>query len=637
MSYTINRTNGTVLTTLLDGTTNTETGLTLIGRNYITYGEIQNENFVRLLENFSDNIPPGQSVGFAPLSGQLWWDSGNNRLKVYDGEQFVSVSERTVSSSTPADGVKTGDQWWDTTNNQLKTYNGNAWLLIGPPYTTSQGKSGAIVETITDTNNVNHTVVNTYTNGNLIAVSSFGQEFTPNVAGYLLFSTIKPGINLAGNAILNGSTADSQKLGSQWANVYARTDIVSNFATGIGVAGNLSIGYGNISYNQSNTFVISNTALNGNIEVYVKSSLGNIRALHIQGSNGLASVSGDPTNTYHIATKNYVDNTASAIEANLEIVENNLNSALNNLDSDFSANLGFQIYLINQNAASTNSNVSALDTAFKANVDHLVANLNAANAHISSVESVTAFLSNIKANIDSPRLTGYPTTTHPQALIDTLNSLNTLNRYVSLTQPMTVNIDDYIEQVDAIEGKILSNAQSLVGGTFSNLTVRLISGVVTTGNTIVMLKNGSIEPGTHVLASGGTGTLPAYLGIGDNSTRIATTQYVDITANILHGDYNTKISALRNDTSTFISANTSPLAPKTNPEFIGQATMAANSLPSALTWSTSSASATGGTSSSQLATTAFVSQSISGQKFNYTVSTGSPTGGNDGDFWFKVG
>jgi hypothetical protein len=40
--------------------------------------------------------------------------------------------------------------------------------------------------------------------------------------------------------------------------------------------------------------------------------------------------------------------------------------------------------------------------------------------------------------------------------------------------------------------------------------------------------------------------------------------------------------------------------------------------------------------STRIATTAFVGAAISQQRFNYTVSTSDPTGGNNGDFWFKV-
>ena len=51
MAYTVNKTDGSVLTTVADSTLDTTSDLTLIGKNYAGYGEIQNENFVYLLEN----------------------------------------------------------------------------------------------------------------------------------------------------------------------------------------------------------------------------------------------------------------------------------------------------------------------------------------------------------------------------------------------------------------------------------------------------------------------------------------------------------------------------------------------------------------------------------------------------------
>ena len=67
MSYTIYKTNGLQLLTLLDGTLDTSTGLNLVGKNYINYGTVQNENFVWLLENQASDTPP-----LYPLTGQLW-------------------------------------------------------------------------------------------------------------------------------------------------------------------------------------------------------------------------------------------------------------------------------------------------------------------------------------------------------------------------------------------------------------------------------------------------------------------------------------------------------------------------------------------------------------------------------------
>ena len=50
MAYTINKTDGTILVNLIDGTLDTTaTDLTLIGKNYTGFGEIFNENLVKLL------------------------------------------------------------------------------------------------------------------------------------------------------------------------------------------------------------------------------------------------------------------------------------------------------------------------------------------------------------------------------------------------------------------------------------------------------------------------------------------------------------------------------------------------------------------------------------------------------------
>jgi hypothetical protein len=62
MAYIINRFDGTELTVLEDGTIDTTTSLGLVGRNYVGYGETQNENYVFLLENFANDAPPPSSI-----------------------------------------------------------------------------------------------------------------------------------------------------------------------------------------------------------------------------------------------------------------------------------------------------------------------------------------------------------------------------------------------------------------------------------------------------------------------------------------------------------------------------------------------------------------------------------------------
>lgn len=84
MAYTIVKSDGTVLTTIADGTINTtSTSLGLPGRNYAGYGSALDTNFVHVTENFADSSPPAN-----PLRGQLWYDTGDSTVKVCptDGE-----------------------------------------------------------------------------------------------------------------------------------------------------------------------------------------------------------------------------------------------------------------------------------------------------------------------------------------------------------------------------------------------------------------------------------------------------------------------------------------------------------------------------------------------------------------------
>jgi hypothetical protein len=77
MAYYVNKTDGTAIL-LLDGTKDTtSTSITLIGRLATNYGEVQNENFVRMLENFAYENPPSN-----PIRGQLWFDTVSSTVKV---------------------------------------------------------------------------------------------------------------------------------------------------------------------------------------------------------------------------------------------------------------------------------------------------------------------------------------------------------------------------------------------------------------------------------------------------------------------------------------------------------------------------------------------------------------------------
>lgn len=179
MSYKLNKSDGTLLVDLVDGQVDTtSTDLTLVGRNYKGFGEFLNENYIRLLENFARTSAPS-----APLTGQLWYDTAEQRLKIYTGETFRSASGAVVSQTQP--NLVTGDLWVDSLNNKLYFFDGADIVLVGPQYTASQGKTAYVAETILDENGQDQTVLTLYINGQLAGISS-RKQFRPraNITGY---------------------------------------------------------------------------------------------------------------------------------------------------------------------------------------------------------------------------------------------------------------------------------------------------------------------------------------------------------------------------------------------------------------------------------------------------------------------
>lgn len=311
MAYTVNKTDGTILATVADGTINTTTDLTLIGKNYAGYGEFFNENLIKLLENFSNSSAPA-----SPVAGQMWWDSTNNLLKVYTGTAFKTVSSSTASSSAPSTNV-TGDLWWDTTNGQLKVYNGSGFTTIGPSFTSGTGTSGAIVETVTDNGATDHVVVKLFTNNTLVGTVSKDTAFTPqtSITG---FATVKPGIQLStsvSSAKFQGTATDSDALGGVAAASYLRSDasdstsgvlsILNDTGLVVGADSDLTVGV------SGSDISISNATSDGDILVKVNDGGVVSTAMTFDGATNRVLVAGSPTDNLGIATKAYVDSTVS--------------------------------------------------------------------------------------------------------------------------------------------------------------------------------------------------------------------------------------------------------------------------------------------------------------------------------------
>ena len=208
MAYTINTTDGGIFATVADGTINTTSSLTLVGKNYAGYGEFLNENVLKLLESGANTTQPS-----APLTGQLWFDKSAAVLKVYNGTLFKNLGSATASGTAPT-SVVGGDLWFDSTNAQLKVYDGSAFILVGPSFTAGSGTTGAIVDTIEDNVAVDHVVVKMFVEDIIVAMVSKDATFTPGAA-VTGFATIGPGIQLStavSNAVFKGSATNAQTL-----------------------------------------------------------------------------------------------------------------------------------------------------------------------------------------------------------------------------------------------------------------------------------------------------------------------------------------------------------------------------------------------------------------------------------------
>jgi len=208
MAYQIDRYNNTLLTSVEDGTIDQTTDLKFIGKNYAGYGEIQNENFLFLLENFSGANEPGR-----PISGQLWYDSGTGKMKFYDDTQWRTVGGSEVSSTQPA-GLVEGDFWWDSQNEQLFAQGSSGFVLIGPQ-TAGEGVTQMQSREVQDISGTAKVVIAATIEDTIVYVIS-AEEFDLNASTPLEgFDRIKKGLTLkwtkaADAGVTNSGTVSGQ-------------------------------------------------------------------------------------------------------------------------------------------------------------------------------------------------------------------------------------------------------------------------------------------------------------------------------------------------------------------------------------------------------------------------------------------
>ena len=238
MPYNINRYNGTLVSVVEDGTVDNTLDIKLIGKNYAGYGEVQNENFVHLLENFAGTSEPTRKI-----SGQIWYDSGTKKLKFYDGTKFRTTGGAEIGASEPV-GLTTGDFWYNTNTNQLYAWSGSEFILVGPQAVANAETTQLRSRSVVDTTSATHAIVEAVVNGVVVYIIS-SDEFTLNAAinpitGY---SVIKKGITLVNTPSVTlgpdvegvtstdhrfwGTSSNALKLGGVDATKFVRNDISS--------------------------------------------------------------------------------------------------------------------------------------------------------------------------------------------------------------------------------------------------------------------------------------------------------------------------------------------------------------------------------------------------------------------------
>lgn len=125
MPYVINNSSGTKLFYVGDQSFNTETAVSLPGRNVPDYGEVVDTNFIHMLENFANDTPPQTT---STLTGQLWYDTSNGIFKVYDGNKWVQHNKIPVSEGAPGGTNTQGTMYYDETIRKLKVFYDSAWI-----------------------------------------------------------------------------------------------------------------------------------------------------------------------------------------------------------------------------------------------------------------------------------------------------------------------------------------------------------------------------------------------------------------------------------------------------------------------------------------------------------------------------
>lgn len=301
MAYQINKTNGALLLNLADGQIDVaSTDLTLVGKGSVGFGEAFNENFVKILENFSNTSAPPN-----PLSGQLWWDSSALRLKVYTGTSWTTGGGPIVQAQRPE--MVAGDLWINNESNQMYFFDGTDLTLAGPVYNAFQGKSGPEVVTVLDNTGTSRTIVKYWIGNTLVGLWSkipFTPQNIDTIPGFTGnvvkgFNVVDDDFIFAGTASQTSALVDSNNVTRTAAQFLASDSddetsgslkIVNNAGLTVGLTDNHVIKV------DSTGVVAQNEISNQNYTIQMRNSLGIQNAVSIKSATNRVGIYNDQPN-----------------------------------------------------------------------------------------------------------------------------------------------------------------------------------------------------------------------------------------------------------------------------------------------------------------------------------------------------
>ena len=331
MAYTINKTDGTVVTTITDGTVDNTTSLQLFGKSFSGFGEGLNENLVKLLENASGTAAPT-----APLKGELWFDTNTAQLKVYDGSAFKPTGAAKSQSAEPT-SASAGDLWHDSDDDQLYVYTGSAFVLVGPVYTATQTLSGWKIETLGSSGG--DKVVSSMYTGNIRVAILSKETFTPSVtqsgfasikAGFTLNSTLGAvfeGTNTqAANVDVSGTSNTSSTIIA--GGNFLRADVADTTTGALTIDTDSGIIVGDAQELtvtvSSNDVIIAQTSQDKDLKFTINDGGTTKTPLQITGADGGVDITGDLTivgninvsGAYNYTSSNIVEHTDTFLKVN---------------------------------------------------------------------------------------------------------------------------------------------------------------------------------------------------------------------------------------------------------------------------------------------------------------------------------